>query len=110
MKSAILIFALLAATGAEAQSMSPMWWSAKETHFDWAATKQCAAKPYRVPKADEPGGNNMLSPEWRRYELEFHQITLCRVALAAHHDGWTAATTAPDPYPPEPMMREDDLK
>jgi hypothetical protein len=80
-------------------------------HFNWPEIKKCAARAIPAPKPQADGGNSMLSLEWRTYEAEYQNITFCRNALAAHHEGWIAADpTKPDPLPPEPMMRDDDLR
>lgn len=79
-------------------------------HFQWPEIKKCAAEPIPRPKPQADGGNSMLSREWKEYEMAFQRITLCRNILAARHDGWAAATDKPDPFPPEPMLRPDDLK
>jgi hypothetical protein len=78
--------------------------------FDWDKVRECARRPIRGPDRTKLGDFGVMSPEWRRYEQEYHLINACRLALIARHAGWIAATDRPDPMPPEPMMRQDDMK
>lgn len=75
--------------------------------FNWPEIKKIAAKP--LPSA--AGIKSMASKEWAEMEHEFRNIQLCRSLLAARHAGYLEAK--PDgvnPFPPEPMIRNDDMK
>ena len=100
--------ALEMALGEVAKSTIIMSFSKNGTNFfDWPKIKECAALRIEYPDPKSPGANDMTSPEWRKYEANFLQITRCRLALAAPHEGWKASgTTEPNPYPPEPMIDE----
>lgn len=80
--------------------------------FDWSLIRTCAAE--RIPKPSPSAQSNMMSPEYRRFDFDFRRIENCRTMLIARHEGWKAGAGQPsyatDPFPPEPMMRKDDMK
>lgn len=81
-------------------------------HFDWVAIRACAATKYSAPSG--AATTDMSSPEYRALEFAFHRIQSCRTMMIARHEGWKAGVGQPadavDPYPPEPMMRPEDMR
>lgn len=91
-------------------SMWLMLSDSTSAYFRWPEIKKCAAEAIPAQKPQQDITSGILSPEWAEYQEKFKITMFCREVLAARHEGWKAATDAPDPYPPEPMMRADDLK
>lgn len=92
-----------------AKSQTLMWNDATYTHFDWPSIKETAKHP--LPGLPNNPTRNMLSPEYKMMEREYQVIVLCRQMLAARQAGWNDAIPGQEnPYPPEPMMRPDDMK
>lgn len=83
---------------------------ADHTEFNWPEIVKCAQRP--LPAAPEgPGGNNMLSGEWRGMEHDWKNITNCRWWLAAYRAGFMAAASDKEyPFPVVPVMQPDDMK
>jgi hypothetical protein len=81
---------------------------------DWKAVQECARMPIpdlpneQYPK---PGDENFIQKydAYAKIERDGNHILACRQSLADHHSGWIAATDKPDPFPPEPFMRDDDF-
>lgn len=78
--------------------------------YDWPKIQECARRSIKGPDYSKLGDLGMMSPEWQRYDLDFRTIKYCRDILSARHAGWSTATDKPDPIPPEPMMRKEDMK
>jgi hypothetical protein len=84
-------------------------WDSQGAHFDWDAIRECASKP--LPGMPEDmGPMGMLSAAYQMANHEFQAITNCRWWLAARHAGFVAAGGVDDPYPPVPVLRDDDMK
>lgn len=109
---AVVAGTIVAALPSVSRAQGIMSWSGENFSADWPQVRACARKSVPWVDEDDPDvkKNGMLSQKWRAMDREWQTVTMCRLALAARHQGWIAATDKPDPEPPEPAMRPDDLR
>jgi hypothetical protein len=101
-RAALCLF-LAVAVPASAQTVQFYVDDTGQVHGDWQKVVECASKPLPA----YPVGPDATSL-YRRMEVEWNQISLCRYLLIGFNAGWQAAgTSKPSPVQLVPAVNSD---